>query len=138
MIVKFLSDDGWCILDNVRRSSATYYDARKIVSDENKKLLAEMYDEEKSKNYTEKDIEALKENIKAEISDKVTSMTNRKLLNRTTYVSNKIDIDKDVNFTVLMAVFNDNSYGGSNEIIIITNNTCYLMNDDGKTIERLK
>ena len=145
MIVKYLSDDVWGYIDHVRQVATRNYDGYGLIVNFDSEVLnheriVSLDNSECYMNGTELTSDIQKSNkIFTMVTELLNDMTNE--LNARSV--NLIRIDTD--FTERMPVnavllYLEPMCGVEKEYdaaVLITNQKCYLMNDEGKTIERL-
>lgn len=145
MIVKYLSDDVWGYIDHVRQIATRDYDGHRMITTFdsevlNHKRIVSLDNSECYMNGVE-----LTPTVKK--SNKIFTMVTELLNDMTSELNarsvNLIRIDAD--FTERMPVnavllYLEPMIGAEKDydaMVLITNQKCYLMNDEGKTIERL-
>jgi len=137
MIAKYLSEDVWGYIDHIRQTAVRSFDAKTLICG---------YDTEVSKKERE-DIASYADNDY--LGDNI-AMCNKLFLmvtegmsflieNINAHTENLILIDNEQSsllplHAVLLYIEDCKDYDA---VILITNQKCYLMNDEGKTIERL-
>lgn len=141
MILKYLTNGVWAYIDHVRQAASKEFNGAELLYQYEKEVLnhERIVDAENSESFmngTE-----LSEDIQK--SNKLFIMVSEELRNMTeeidAHMENLVLIDE--NFTEYMPLYAVLLYLEDNKeydaIVLITNQKCYLMNDEGKTIERL-
>jgi len=137
MIVKYLSDEVWAYIDHVRQVAKTDFDAGELIK---------QYDAEVKSNTRKDDASWMNEmqisNLTAS-SNKIFTMISEQLGEMTegldAHSVNLVNTDDIANvnlpvYSILLYIEDCKDYDA---LVLITNQKCYLMNDEGKTIERL-
>jgi hypothetical protein len=135
MIVKYLSDNVWGYIDHVRQLATKEFDARRLIN----KYDQEVVSEEREDIASYLDELKLPEGIT--MSNKLFIMVGEELKDLTqelnAHTENLVNPNYDAGFplyAILLYLEDNKEYDA---MVLITNQKCYLMNDEGKTIERL-
>ena len=145
MIVKYLSDDVWGFIDHIRQVATREYDGYGLIVSFDGEVLN--HERIVSLDSSECYMNGIELTPDVQKSNKIFTMVTE-LLNDMTSELNARSINLiriDTEFTERMPVnavllYLESMCGVEKEhdsIVLITNQKCYLMNDEGKTIERL-
>ncbi|HWT74305.1 MAG TPA: hypothetical protein VN258_06260 [Mobilitalea sp.] len=133
MIVKYKSDDVWGYIDHVRQVATREYDGNELIREyevevnkEEREDIASVYDGDKRVV----DGVATSNKVFLMISEKIEDLTTE--LNA--HAVNLIKPNFNPAYAILLYLEDTKDYDA---MVLITNQKCYLMNDEGKTIERL-
>ena len=137
MIVKYLSDDVWGFIDHIRQTAVREFNAETLICE---------YDTQVDKRDRE-DIASYMEGIKLldgiAVSNKLYLMVTEGIQDLTerhnAHTENLVLMDCIMSpqlplYAVLLYIEDCKDY---DVVVLVTNQKCYLMNDEGKTIERL-
>jgi hypothetical protein len=130
MIVKYKSDDVWGYIDHVRQVATRDYDGASLIS---------QYNDEVSKHIREDIASEGAQDSGVEKSNKMFLMTSELIGEMTedlnAHVVNLVYGNEYLPLYAILLYLEDTKEYDA--MVLITNQKCYLMNDEGKTIERL-
>lgn len=141
MVVKYLCDETWGYIDNIREAAVREFNGASLLSQYELEVARRerIVDTENSESFMNG--EPLEEDIAK--SNKLFIMVSEEIKDMVEEINahmvNMVLINENVTehmplYAVLLYLENDNEYDA---IVYITNQRCYLMNDTGKTIDRL-
>lgn len=141
MIVKYLSDGVWGYIDHVRQAASREFNGAGLLYQYEKEVVnhERIVDAENSESFIN-GVE-LPEDIQK--SNKLFIMVSEELKEMTeeidAHMENLVLINENSTenmllYAVLLYLEDNKEYDA---MVLITNQKCYLMNDEGKTIERL-
>lgn len=130
MIVKYLSNDVWGYIDHIRQAATREHDASELIQRYNDEVKRNLREDIASKGVKDSEIETSNKLflMASELAKKITQKPNTHMVN---LIKGKKHLPL---YAILLYLEDTKEY---DVMVLITNQKCYLMNDEGKTIERL-
>lgn len=130
MIVKYLSNDVWGYIDHVRQVASREYVGESLVERYNEEVSCRSRKDIASDGAFDSGVE-ISNKLFIMVSERISDMVEE--LNA--HIVNLAEGNEKIPLYAILLYLEDTKEYDA--MVLITNQKCYLMNDEGKTIERL-